>query len=66
MKSSQEFHIVQDSNYLVTGMLPGEHVRAILKILWRKGCIYIVLEENSDGTLQSQKQVLANCEVLTD
>ena len=55
MKSSQEFHIVQDSNYLMTSMLPGDHFRAILKILWRKACVYVVLEEDKDGTLQSQK-----------
>lgn len=55
MQSSQEFHIEQDSNYLMTSTFPGDHFRAIIKILWRKACIYIVIEEDEDGTAQSQK-----------
>lgn len=58
MKSSQEFHIVQDSNYLMTSMLPGDHFRAILKILWRKACVYVVLEEDKDDSLYSHKNEL--------
>lgn len=55
MEGSQEFRIVQDSNYLMTSVLPGDHFRAILKILWSKACIYVVLEDDKDSTLQSQK-----------
>lgn len=66
MKSSQEFHIEQDSNYLMTSPFPGDHFRAIIKILWRKACIYIVIEEDEDGTAQSQKWSLSDCEVHTD